>query len=235
MFIELERRVYLDLFPFIFMAIALVGTILSVVALIIGRKAKNSYKSLVMGLSVFTMLLFCGAVVNGIIGCVVKYYIHHHPCSWVCLGLGSGAALFGVIAFVVQILTKNIVSEDNEDRIVSGVDFEKDSNECLFYQEFSQGAIEVKDGYITYYKNLFPFTKCKKGRTASTIFINDIQHITYKGCGWFHGVFAFTFKHANKPLVIWFSKYFVWRAKKLNPKMTPIYEYIKMQVIKNNK
>ena len=86
-----------------------------------------------------------------------------------------------------------------------------------------------------FYRNWLNFTKFKKGRVSTIIFINDIQHITYKGSGWFAGVLLFTFKHTNKPIGIHFSKWFVSRSKKLNTKMTPIYEYIRGRVISNNK
>ena len=242
MYIPLNDYEYLDLFPLIFVAVGLVGLVFAILAIVIGRNAKNGYKTLARVLAISTIFLFCGTVVNGIIGCRADSWkwrdqidIYRHPCAWIAFGCGAGAFLFGLAAFLIQQFTKNIISLEKEEKVVKEVEFEKETNECLFYQEFSQGAIEIKDGYIAYYHNILPFTKCKKGRTTSIIFINDIQHISYKGCGWFNGALAFTFKHYNKPLVIRFSKWFVWRSKKLNPKMTPIYEYIKMQVINNNK
>jgi hypothetical protein len=151
----------------------------------------------------------------------------------VCFGLGIGALLTGAGAFVLQLLTRNIIAE--EVKTLKQVVVEEDIGDSFFYQEFSEGAIEVKEDYIIYYQNILPMSWCKKGRTSSIVFFNDIQHITYKGSGWFKGVLSFTFKHFNKPLVIYFSKWFFWRSQKLNPKMTPIYEYIKAKVIKNNK
>ena len=238
-----------DYLPIIFMIVAFVGLALAVCALYFGRKVNNSHRTTVIALSVAAAVLFVGAFVLGLIGkkpfydYYYDYYDHHYyyfnawrkSTAWVCLGLGIAAFLSGAGALLTHIFTKNIVDEADEDKVVKGVDFEKESNECIFYQEFSQGAIEVKDGYIVYYKNLLPFTKCKNGRVASIVFINDIQHVVYKGCGWFGGILGFTFKHFNKPLTIHFGKFFVWRSKKLNKKMTPIYEYIKMQVINNNK
>ena len=240
MFIELDDKGYLDLFPFIFIGVAFIALLLACLALLIGRKAKNEYKTAVIILAASTFVLFCITLISGIVGrepAVWSHGVYHSDPAWVSCGFGIGTALFGLVAFLLQCFTKNIVEEEDtiEEKVVKEVEFEKETNECLFYQEFSQGAIEIKDGYITYYHNILPFTKCKKGRIASIIFINDIQHISYKGCGWFNGALAFTFKHYNKPLVIRFSKWFVWRSKKLNPKMTPIYEYIKMQVINNNK
>ena len=240
-----NNGVCVDYLPIIFMLLAFVGLALAVCALYFGRNVNNSHRTTVIALSVATAVLFVGAFVLGLIGKTPRYYSYssywnelyarHNACAWVCLGLGCAALLLGVVAFLTHIFTKNIVDEADEDKVVKEVDFEKESNECIFYQEFSQGAIEVKDGYIVYYKNLLPFTKCKKGRVASIIFINDIQHVVYKGCGWFGGILGFTFKHFNKPLTIRFGKMFVWNSKKLNPKMTPIYEYIRMQVINNNK
>lgn len=227
----------LDIFPLIFIGVAIVAVLIALITIFIGRKAKNGYRVAAIILATLTFLLFIGALITGIIGRTPKVWSHgiyRNSSAWVCFGLSIAAFVISITAFLIQCFTKNIVSTSQE-KVYKEVEVEKESNECIFYQEFSQGAIEVKDGYIVYYKNLLPFTECRKGRMASTVFINDIQHIVYKGCGWFGGVLTFTFKHFNKPLVIHFSKWFVWRRKKLNPKMTPIYEYIKMQVINNNK
>ena len=236
-----------DFFPIIFMILGAIGLGMAIFALIKWRNVKNNQRGLVVALSVITMLLFVGAFVCGIIGTTNTYcddFWHRygegyevwytHECSWVCLGLGIGAFVCGVGAFVLQLLTKNIIAVEKDVKIVNPV-VEEDVSDTLFYQEFSEGAIEVKEDYIIYYQNILPMSWCKKGRTSSIVFFNDIQHITYKGSGWFKGVLAFTFKHFNKPLVIHFSKWFFWRSQKLNPKMTPIYEYIKAKVIKNNK
>ena len=234
-----------DFFPIIFIILGAIGLGMAIFALIKWRNVENNQRKLVVVLSVITMLLFVGALVCGIIGatdveCITYEYgkIHNSEyitaCSWVCLGLGIGAFVCGVGAFVLQLLTKNIIAVEKDVKIVNPV-VEEDTGDTLFYQEFSEGAIEVKEDYIIYYQNILPMSWCKKGRTSSIVFFNDIQHITYKGSGWFKGVLAFTFKHFNKPLVIYFSKWFFWRSQKLNPKMTPIYEYIKAKVIKNNK
>lgn len=229
-----------DFFPIIFMLLGAIGLGMAIFALIKWRNVKNDQRRTVVTLSIITMALFVGAFVLGIIGVfdcwVVHDYIRYYTsdCSWVCLGLGIGAFVCGVGAFVLQLLTKNIIAVEKDVKIVNPV-VEEDTGDTLFYQEFSEGAIEVKEDYIIYYQNILPMSWCKKGRTSSIVFFNDIQHITYKGSGWFKGVLAFTFKHFNKPLVIYFSKWFFWRSQKLNPKMTPIYEYIKAKVIKNNK
>ena len=240
MFIQIGYKQYLDLFPIIFMLLAQMGLALAIIAILLGREAKNSYKTLARVLAFATMFLFCGTIVLGIIGCdpyVGTYrgdvHFYRNPCAWVSFGLGIGAFICGLAAFLVQFFTKDIVEE--EEKNIKEFAIEEDKSECLFYQEFSQGAIEVKEGYITFYHNLLNFTKFKKGRVSTLIFINDIQHISYKGAGWFSGVLVFMFKHSNKPLGIKFSKWGVGRSKKLNKKMTPIYEYIKMQVINNNK
>jgi hypothetical protein len=151
------------------------------------------------------------------------------------LGLGCATGLFGLAAFVVQLLTKNIVAKPVEKKFVTAVETERESAECLFYEEFSQGAIEVKDDFVIFYKNWLPFTKCKRGRVSTIIFINDIQHITYKGSGWLLGQLTFTFKHPNKPMGIKFGKWFPWRSIKFNARMTPVYEYLRSRVISNNK
>ena len=233
---------YLDFFPLLFIVVGLIGCILALVAFILSRKVKNGYKNLVFILFVLTIALFIGAIVLGIIGLKpvrhdffddVTY--HRHPCAWVCMGLGSGAGLFGIISLIIHFATKNIVIKTEEQRVMKNVEIQKETSECIFYQEFSQGAIEVKEDYIVFYRNWLPFTKFKKGRISTLIFINDIQHIEYKGSGWLAGVLLFTFKHPNKPLGIKFSKWLVGRSKKLNMKMTPIYEYIRGRVINNNK
>ena len=233
---------YVDTLSIIFIAVGLLGATLATLAFVLGRKVKNGYRNSVVGLSIFTIFLFVGTLVLGIIAfnpiCAertdaINYY--HNPCAWICLGLGSGTALFGILDFIIHLATKNIVVNPKEEKIIKGAEIEKEASDCLFYQEFSQGAIEVKEDYIIFYKNWLNFTKFKKGRVATIIFINDIQHITYKGSGWLTGTLKFTFKHANKPIGINFSKWFVWRSKKLNTKVEPIYKYIRGRVINNNK
>ena len=105
----------------------------------------------------------------------------------------------------------------------------------LFYTEFSQGAIEVYDDYLVIYRNWLPFTKFKYGRIRKIIFINDIQHMTYKGCGFLPGIFGFTFKHFNRPVRFMFNKWFFWRSIPFNSQMTPIFEYLNKKIIENNK
>ena len=274
-----------DFFPWIFVIIGAVGVLLGVAALIIGRKVHNTYKVIVIVLFVLSIMLFIGALVNGIIGganprnyhegskevidglvdtypyadmlpgydgryyyyttyiddfdywChyVELYAIRHHPCSWVCLGLGSGAALFGVLAFVIQLFTRKIVSRDNSEVKAKGAEAIADNSEVLFYEKYSQGAIEVRQDYIVLYKNWLPFSCFTAGRVSMIIFINDIQHIEYKGCGWFVGVLRLYFKHFNKPVRAVFGKWFFWRRISFNNKMQPIYEYLRSRVISNNK
>ena len=244
---------FLDFFPLIFVATGLIGCILGIVALIVGRKAKNAFRGAVVGLFIFAALLFIGAFVNGIIGAThpsVSYssrydyyldqyqceinYADPHACSWVCLGLGSGAALFGLISFIVQLATKNIVVKEKEKKVV-GTKIEEDTSDILLYEEYSYGAIEIRQDYLVLYRNWLPFTKFKAGRTSMIIFINDIQHIEYKGCGWFNGFFGLTFRHYNRPVIAVFGKWFFWRRMKFNKRMTPVYEYLRSRVIENNK
>ena len=241
MIINIGNR-YLDFFPILFIVVGLIGFILALVAFILSRKVKNGYKNLVLILFVLTIALFIGAIVLGMLGLKPISYdffddvsYRHHQFAWICMGLGSGAGLFGIMSLIIHFATKNIVIKTEEQRVMKNVEIQKETSECIFYQEFSQGAIEVKEDYIVFYRNWLPFTKFKKGRISTLIFINDIQHIEYKGSGWFAGVLMFTFKHPNKPLGIKFSKWFVGRSKKLNMKMTPIYEYIRGRVINNNK
>ena len=273
-----------DFFPWIFVILGVVGVSLGVAALIIGRKVHNNYKGIVIALFVLSIVLFIGALVNGIIGGAnprntlaykqvvdglvdtypyeymlpgydSRYYyyttyidgyeywchqaemyaLYHHACSWVCLGLGSLGALSGVLAFVIQLLTRKIVSRDNSEVKAKGAEAIADNSEVLFYEKYSQGAIEVRQDYIVLYKNWLPFSCFTSGRVSMIIFINDIQHIEYKGCGWFIGVLGLYFKHFNKPVKVGFGKWFFWRRMAFNYKMQPIYEYLRSRVISNNK
>ncbi len=257
MYIRIGEDAYADLFPIIFLCVGIVGLGLAIASLIIGRKVKNGFRVLVIALSVICFMLFIGTLVNAIIGYLhprvssdtrfdyyhdvevyVIVYAHHHACSWVCLGLASGAALTGALAFLTQLLTKNIKPKEKEEIQIKAIgvsDMEKDNSEVLFYQEYSGGAIEVRHDYIVIYKNWLPFTKFKYGRNSIIIFINDIQHLEYRGCGWFRGWFVFCFKHFNKPITVWFKKWFFWRRMAFNKHMTPVYEYIRSRVIENNK
>jgi hypothetical protein len=241
MIIEIDNQ-YFDFLPLPFIVVGFIGYVLAVLAFILSRKVKNKYKNLVFILFVLTIALFIGAIVLGMIGLKPVrsetfygvFYVQH-PCVRGCVVLGSGAGLFGIMSLIIHFATKNIVIKTEEQRVMKNVEIQKETSECIFYQEFSQGAIEVKEDYIVFYRNWLPFTKFKKGRVSTLIFINDIQHIEYKGSGWLAGVLLFTFKHPNKPLGIKFSKWLVGRSKKLNMKMTPIYEYIRGRVINNNK
>ena len=258
MIVQVGDGKFVDYFALLFIAVGLLGMVLGIVGMIVGRKAKNGFKGLVIALSIFTIALFIGALVTGIIGakpysysylecdyeaarlygthdCWYVYHAYRNVCAWVALGLGSGAALNGIVAFVLQLLTKNIVKEKEEKRDVKGAVVEKDQTDILFYEEFSQGAIEVRADYLVIYRNWLPFTKFKAGRVATVIFINDIQHIEYKGCGWFLGWFGFTWRHYNRPTHMPFGKWFVWRRMAFNKRMIPVYEYIRATVIKNNR
>ncbi len=256
MFIQTGEGQFLDLMALLFMGVALLGLIASVIALIVGRKAKNSYRGLVIALAILTIGLFIGALVTGIIGLKPRVYSYwywrgrddpstgeyietlvfetvHRATAWVCLGLGSGAGLCGLLSFIVQLATRKIV--DDERKVTKAADVEKDDSDVLFYEEFSQGAIEVREDYLVVYKNWLPFTGFRAGRVSMIVFINDIQHIEYKGSGWFPGLFTFTFRHPNRPVRFFFGKWFFWRRMAFNKRMTPVYDYIRARVIKNNK
>ncbi len=113
----------IDLLPLIFLVLAVVGAVLAIIALIVGRGKNNSARSTVIGLSVLTFFFFVGTIPVGIIGITDPYiyivdpYIHefrthHNACSWVALGLGTFAILFGTLAFVFQLINKNAPSEE---------------------------------------------------------------------------------------------------------------------------
>ena len=230
---------FIDIFPLIFIAIGLIAVIFAVVAFISSKASKSKCRILIVVAFALTIALYVGALILGLIGLKphsytlfqnpyspysskeITYY-DRHSCAWVCMGLACGAIACGITALALYLATKTREPEPEEP-------------DCIFYQEFSQGAIAVKKDYIIFFRNWLKFTRFKKGRVSTIIFINDIQHVTYKGSGWPSGILLFTFKHANKPMGIKFSTWWVWRRKKLNTKMAPIYEYLRERVIENNK
>ena len=263
MIVEISEGRYFDFLPLIFIFVGLAGVGLGIAALIIGKKVNNAFRTLVMVFAIVSAALFIGAFVNGLIGfrpysnsyCdydyryypeyggyyydysnfACHYYAYRRPVSYVCLGLGCGAALFGVASFVLQLLTKNIQGHEKKKEVTKQVIAKADDSDILFYEEYSQGAIEVHDDYLVVYRNWLPFTAFKAGRVSMIIFINDIQHIEYKGCGFLLGILSFTFRHFNRPVSILFGKWFIWRRIRFNKRMTPIYDFICSKVINNNK
>ena len=104
-----------EAFTLVFMLLSVIGLVLSIIALVKGRKVNNDYTPLVAVLSIVTILLFLGAIVNGILGIALSYY-YTHPCSWICMGLGCGAVLFGVAAILVHSKTKNIAPKEQSEK-----------------------------------------------------------------------------------------------------------------------
>lgn len=183
-YVKLDSFKYLDIFPLLFVGIALVGTIFAIVALFVGKKAKNSYRNLVIILFVFTLILFCGAVVTGSIGCIV-YYPKHDTISWICLGVGSGAGLFGILAFIIQLITKNI--KPKVKRIINkdGIIIESDNNEN--YVESRFGSIELFDDYFVLSTNFVRFTSARRKRAVIRIYYDQIANAMFRPAGWFKG------------------------------------------------
>lgn len=247
MIYQLENGNWVDSLPIAFIILASIGLFIGITALFIGKGVKNTYRKVVIFLFVLVVLMFAGAISTGIIGYNnpyvffdgVNYDNGHDVCAYICIGLGVGTLLFSVLTIVVQALTKDIKPKgkpkNNTEPSVEGVNLGKDSSKCYFYERFSHGAIEVREDYLVIYRNWLPFSFFTFGRFATTIFINDIQHIEYKGCGWFPGTMMFTFKHFNKPARVLISKWFFWRRMKFNNKITPVYDYIRTRVIQNNK
>lgn len=246
MFINFGNSSY-DLFPILFMIIGLVGFVLAINTLKKSFRMNNSYKVGVISLSCFTILLYAGTIVLGILGIGPKYYggYHwHNAAAWITLGLGSGTLVFGVSNLILYSKTKYAITIKEKEEVpiykvesneVSAKQESKNEYDILFYVKYSYGAISVTKDYITIFKNQLPFSNFTKGRVSKIIFINDIQSVEYKGCGWFNGILGFTFKHPNRPIRIRFGKWFVARRKRFNHKMTPVYQYILSRVIDNNK
>ena len=246
MFIDYKNLSY-DLFPILFMIIGLVGFVLAIYTLKKAFSMNNSYKVVVIGLSCFTILLYAGTIVLGILGIGPKYYSDYHwhnAAAWITLGLGAGTLVFGVSNLILYSKTKYAITIKEKEEIpihkvesneISVQQESKNDHDVLFYVKYSTGAIAVTKDYITIFKNQLPFSKFTKGRVSKIIFINDIQSVEYKGCGWLTGIFGFTFKHPNKPVRVRFGKWFVARRIKFNRKMTPVYQYILSRVIDNNK
>ncbi|MBR2892072.1 MAG: hypothetical protein IKC22_06855 [Bacilli bacterium] len=236
-----------DFFPILFIVLGTIGFIFNIIALIKSFKMKNNLKYIVMGFGNFVILLYLGAIVLGLIGFGPRDcwgYFWRSASSWVSFGLSCGTLLFGIVNFILYTKTKYRVpnKKDKEDEIQGIVTNntaiakqQLNQNDVLFYVKYSQGAISVTEDYITIYKNLLNFSNFTKGRVSKVIFINDIQSVEYKGCGWFRGILGFTFKHPNKPVRVRFGKWFVSRRKRFNKKMTPVYQYILSKVIENNK
>ena len=96
----------------------------------------------------------------------------------------------------------------------------------ISYVRYSNGAIELHEDYVVFYRNLFNFKSCVHGRIATVVNIEDISSITYKGTGWFPGMYVIRMKHSPRPLIFPLSNWFVWTNKTLNLELKPIYSYI---------
>ena len=216
-----------DFFPILFIVLGTIGFIFNIIALIKSFKMKNNLKYIVMGFGNFVILLYLGAIVLGLIGFGPRDcwgYFWRSASSWVSFGLSCGTLLFGIVNFILYTKTKYRVpnKKDKEDEIQGIVTNntaiakqQLNQNDVLFYVKYSQGAISVTEDYITIYKNLLNFSNFTKGRVSKVIFINDIQSVEYKGCGWFRGILGFTFKHPNKPVRVRFGKWMFQEEKDL--------------------
>lgn len=94
------------------------------------------------------------------------------------------------------------------------------------YVRHSGGAIELHEDYVVFYHNLFLNSKCVHGRYSAVINFDDIRAMYYKGIGWYPGFYIFFLKGMNHAHKFVLTKHFVWRAKKLNLELRPIYEFI---------
>ena len=87
--------------PGLFTALALLISLpAAIVTLSFSKKVNGFLKILVIFLSIVTIGLVTGTLVNGILGMSIRREYGHHPCSWVCLGLSCGSMLFAVLSIV---------------------------------------------------------------------------------------------------------------------------------------
>ena len=104
----------------IFFGLGCLGGLLALVALIIAfAKIKKEKRGGPIGISVLTLLLFIGTLVNAIISFHLltedDYYIEYGytpAVGWVTLGLGCGAIALGIISIIAVIAVMN--SKDEE-------------------------------------------------------------------------------------------------------------------------
>lgn len=104
----------------IFFALGILGFLLAVVAILIAmKKVKKEKRGAPIGVSILTILLFIGTLVNAIISFSLiaedyyyEYYDYTPAVGWVTLGLGCGAIVFGLISIIVVFIAMN--SKDQE-------------------------------------------------------------------------------------------------------------------------
>ena len=231
---------YIDLLPIIFIAIGAIAVILAICVILLNSKRINKKGKLINIFAGVAIALFVGVLVTGIIGIKIPYYTlsggeeleeaHSNEITWVCLAIALLALFSAGFAFLIYAITK----KDTTPKEI--VDEPKSEDpEILFYEKHSLGAIEVRKDYVVFYRNWLPFTFFTFGRISMIIFINDIQHVKYKGCGWFAGGLMFTFKHFNRPARMYFWKWLYFRRRRFNQKLTPVYNYLRSRIIENNK
>ena len=87
---------YVDTLSIIFIAVGLLGATLATLAFVLGRKVKNGYRNSVVGLSIFTIFLFVGTLVLGIISALLLWENDAARIGIYALAFGDGlASLFG--------------------------------------------------------------------------------------------------------------------------------------------
>lgn len=96
----------------------------------------------------------------------------------------------------------------------------------IAYVKYSNGAIELHEDYVVFYKNWLPFQSFIYGRMATVINLSDIESVSYKGCGFFPAVFFIKLKGSFFPLRFFPRKWFPWTNFDLNPELREIYGFI---------
>lgn len=110
-----------SLFLVLALAVALPLTIAAVVLALIGKRKS---KIAVIGFAVIAVLLVIGTLVNGLIGLNRgDFYdgrMHHHPCTWVELGLCCGALTIALLIFIgalISVLKPNKEKQEEDEQL----------------------------------------------------------------------------------------------------------------------
>lgn len=98
--------------------------------------------------------------------------------------------------------------------------------DLIAYEKHSFGAFELHTNYIVIYKNWLPFRNFTKGRIMTVINLNNVAEFCSKGPGWFMGLLGFGYKSFIRREKFRIFVWWVWRRKRFNENMKPIFEYL---------